>query len=183
MGHFGTRPIRLTWFALVLPALLLNYFGQGALLLHNPTMSDNPFYRLAPDWALYPLVLLATLATVIASQAVISGAFSLTRQAIQLGYSPRMQIQPHLGARDRADLHAADQLVLMLATIGLVVGFRLLEQPRRGLRRRRDHDDGDHHHPLLRRRPRALGLAALRPRRLLCARLPGRRPVVLRRHR
>ena len=98
MGHFGTRPIRLTWFAVVLPALLLNYFGQGALLLLAPQTAHNPFYRLAPDWALYPLVALSTAATVIASQAVISGAFSLTRQAVQLGYVPRLEIR-HTSAR------------------------------------------------------------------------------------
>ena len=93
MGHFGRGPIRIAWFALVLPALLLNYFGQGALLLVRPEAASNPFYRLAPDWSLYPLVLLATIATVIASQAVISGAFSLTSQAVQLGYAPRFNIQ------------------------------------------------------------------------------------------
>jgi KUP system potassium uptake protein len=92
MGHFGRRPIKLGWFALVMPALLLNYFGQGALLLSNPETVENPFYRMAPTWALYPLVALATMATVVASQALISGVFSLTRQAVQLGYSPRMAI-------------------------------------------------------------------------------------------
>jgi KUP system potassium uptake protein len=90
MGHFGVRPIRLTWFGFVLPALLLNYFGQGALVLGDPSAAEHPFFRLAPEWALLPLVVLTTLATVIASQAVISGAFSLTRQAVQLGYLPRM---------------------------------------------------------------------------------------------
>lgn len=93
MGHFGRRPIRLAWFGLVLPALLLNYFGQGALLLKNPAAVQNPFYLMAPSWALYPMLVLATAATVIASQAVISGAYSITRQAIQLGYSPRMLVQ------------------------------------------------------------------------------------------
>src|SRR3546814_9793809 len=88
MGHFGRKPIRTAWLGLVLPALVLNYFGQGALLIHSPAAVANPFYLLAPSWALYPLVLLATAATIIASQAVISGAFSLTRQAIQPG---RMQ--------------------------------------------------------------------------------------------
>ena len=86
MGHFGKRPIRVAWFALVLPALLLNYFGQGALLLADPTAVSNPFFLLAPAWAMLPLVVLATLAAIIASQALISGAFSLTRQAVQLGY-------------------------------------------------------------------------------------------------
>ena len=93
MGHFGRRPIRLAWFALVLPALLLNYFGQGALILLNPRAASQPFYLMAPSWALLPLVVLATLAAIIASQALISGAFSLTRQAIQLGYAPRLDIE------------------------------------------------------------------------------------------
>jgi KUP system potassium uptake protein len=92
MGHFGKYPIRLTWFYFVLPSLALNYFGQGALLLRNPKAIENPFYLLAPDWALVPMVLLATAATVIASQAVISGAFSVARQAVQMGFLPRMEI-------------------------------------------------------------------------------------------
>ncbi len=93
MGHFGKRPIRVAWFGLVMPALVLNYFGQGALILANPAAVKNPFYLMAPDWALIPLVLLATAATVIASQALISGAFSVTKQAIQMGYLPRMVIR------------------------------------------------------------------------------------------
>src|SRR5205085_792721 len=93
MGHFGRVPIRRAWLYFVFPALLLNYFGQGALLLADPETSQNPFYHLAPDWGFYPLIMLASAATVIASQAVISGAFSLARQAVQLGYLPRMQIQ------------------------------------------------------------------------------------------
>ncbi len=92
MGHFGKHPIRLTWFYFVLPSLALNYFGQGALLLRNPKAIENPFYLLAPDWALVPMVLLATAATVIASQAVISGAFSVARQAVQMGFLPRMEV-------------------------------------------------------------------------------------------
>ncbi len=99
MGHFGRRPIRLAWFGLVLPSLLLNYFGQGALLLQSPAAIQNPFYLMAPSWALYPMVALATAATVIASQAVISGAYSITHQAIQLGYSPRMIVQHTSSAR------------------------------------------------------------------------------------
>jgi len=93
MGHFGKRPMRWAWFCVVLPALVLNYFGQGALLLQNPAAAENPFFLLAPKWSLYPLVALATLATVIASQALISGAFSLTMQAVQLGYFPRLRIE------------------------------------------------------------------------------------------
>src|SRR4029077_11835143 len=92
MGHFGRFPIRLAWFAVVLPALVLNYFGPGALILGDKTAIENPFYRLVPDWGLFPLVLLSTGATVIASQAVISGAFSLSRQAIQLGLMPPLDV-------------------------------------------------------------------------------------------
>ena len=92
MGHFGKKPIRLAWFSVVMPALTLNYFGQGALLLKTPAAVKNPFYLMAPDWALIPLVILATMATVIASQALITGAFSVTKQVIQLGYLPRLQI-------------------------------------------------------------------------------------------
>jgi KUP system potassium uptake protein len=124
MGHFGRRPIRLAWFAIVLPALLLNYFGQGALVLRDPTAITNPFYRMAPAWALLPVVLLATAATVIASQALISGAFSLTLQAVQLGYSPRMRIE-HTSARERGQIYVpAVNWTLMVCCIGLVLGFR-----------------------------------------------------------
>lgn len=104
MGHFGKKPIRLAWFAIVMPALTLNYFGQGALLLKNPQAVKNPFYLMAPDWALIPLVLLATIATVIASQALISGAFSVTKQVIQLGYLPRLHIQ-HTSVRDTGQIY------------------------------------------------------------------------------
>ncbi|WP_278929714.1 potassium transporter Kup [Pseudomonas qingdaonensis] len=123
MGHFGRKPIARAWFALVLPALVLNYFGQGALLLENPEAARNPFYLLAPGWALVPLVGLATLATVIASQAVISGAFSLTRQAIQLGYVPRMQIQ-HTSSDEQGQIYiGAVNWSLMVGVILLVLGF------------------------------------------------------------
>ena len=104
MGHFGRPPIRSAWFTVVLPALLLNYFGQGALLLANPAAVENPFYLLAPAWALYPLVALATMATVIASQSVISGAFSLTLQAMQLGYSPRFDVR-HTSASQMGQIY------------------------------------------------------------------------------
>ena len=124
MGHFGTRPIRLTWFGLVLPALLVNYFGQGALLLANPEAAHNPFYRLAPAWGTYPLVVLSTAATVIASQAVISGSFSLSMQAFQLGYLPRLSIL-HTSADERGQIYMPQvNWLLMLSTIGLVLGFR-----------------------------------------------------------
>jgi KUP system potassium uptake protein len=123
MGHFGRRPIRLAWFAVVLPALLINYFGQGALLLRAPGAVENPFYRMAPEWALYPVVGIATAATVIASQALISGAFSLTMHAVQLGYIPRVTIE-HTSARERGQIYIpAVNWLLMLACIGLVLGF------------------------------------------------------------
>ncbi len=104
MGHFGKKPIRLAWFSVVMPALTLNYFGQGALLLKNPAAVKNPFFLMAPEWALIPLVILATMATVIASQALISGAFSVTKQVIQLGYLPRLQIQ-HTSVRETGQIY------------------------------------------------------------------------------
>jgi KUP system potassium uptake protein len=124
MGHFGRRPIRIAWFTLVLPSLMLNYFGQCALLLNAPKDVQHPFYSMAPSWALYPLVILATVATVIASQAVISGAFSLTRQAVQLGYSPRFEIVQTSDEAIGQIYIPAVNWVLMIATIGLVLGFR-----------------------------------------------------------
>ncbi len=124
MGHFGRRPIRLAWYALVLPALMLNYFGQGALLLNDPGARENPFYNLCPGWALYPMVALAASAAIIASQALISGAFSLTMQAIQLGYSPRMRID-HTSSETRGQIYMPHlNWMLMFACIGLVVGFK-----------------------------------------------------------
>ena len=104
MGHFGKKPIRIAWFAIVMPALTLNYFGQGALLLDNPEAVKNPFFMMAPDWALMPLVALATMATVIASQALITGAFSVTKQVIQLGYLPRLQVQ-HTSVKDTGQIY------------------------------------------------------------------------------
>lgn len=124
MGHFGRSPIRYAWFCLVFPALLLNYFGQGALLLANPTGLTSPFYNLAPRWALYPLVLLATMATVIASQAMISGVFSLTRQAVQLGLCPRMRIIQTSSEEIGQIYIPAMNWTLMAAVMGLVIGFR-----------------------------------------------------------
>jgi len=125
MGHFGVRPIRRAWFGIVLPALFLNYLGQGALLLDDPspTNASNPFFRLAPTWALYPLVALSTAAACIASQALISGAFSLTMQAIQLGYLPRMLIR-HTSQHERGQIYMPHvNWALMVACIGLVLGF------------------------------------------------------------
>jgi KUP system potassium uptake protein len=124
MGHFGRRPIRVAWFGLVLPALLLNYLGQGAMVINEPQSAVSPFYLLAPRWALYPLVGLATMAAIIASQALISGAFSLTRQAIQLGYSPRLDIE-YTSPHQQGQIYMPQvNWILALATIGLVMGFR-----------------------------------------------------------
>jgi len=124
MGHFGRKPISRAWFLFVLPALVLNYFGQGALILANPAEAANPFYHSAPEWALYPLIGLATLATVIASQAVISGAFSVTRQAMQLGFVPRMEVQ-HTSDREAGQIYLpAVNWGLMLAVMILVLGFK-----------------------------------------------------------
>ncbi|HWW01296.1 MAG TPA: potassium transporter Kup [Candidatus Acidoferrum sp.] len=123
VGHFGARPIRIAWFSLVLPGLFLNYLGQGASVLRDPKSVENPFYLLAPHWALYPLVGLSTAATVIASQALISGAFSLTIQAIQLGYLPRMAVK-HTSSLERGQIYIPHvNWALMVACIGLVLGF------------------------------------------------------------
>lgn len=120
MGHFGRRPIRWAWFGLVLPALTLNYFGQGALLLANPAAVENPFFNLAPSWGTLPLVVLATAATVIASQAVISGAYSLTRQAVQLGYCPRVDIR-HTSEREIGQIYIPVVNWALLAAVVLVI--------------------------------------------------------------
>ena len=125
IGHFGVKPIRITWFAVVLPGLVLNYLGQGAYLIGTPTAqaAENPFYNMAPSWALYPLVALATLAAVIASQAVITGAFSLTLQAIQLGYSPRMRIE-HTSPDQKGQIYIPSvNWLLMIMCMALVLGF------------------------------------------------------------
>lgn len=124
MGHFGLKPIRMAWFGLAFPALVLNYFGQGALLISDPKAIENPFYHLAPDWALYPMLLLSTLATVIASQAVISGAFSVTRQAILLGYCPRMNIR-HTSGDEMGQVYVpAVNWLLMVSVFILVLTFK-----------------------------------------------------------
>ena len=123
LGHFGERPIQIDWFCLVGPALLTNYFGQGALLLSRPEAAHNPFYRMAPSWALYPLVVLATAAAIIASQAIISGAFSLTRQAVQLGLLPRVDII-HTSSSEIGQIYIPGvNWLLMVFTIALVIGF------------------------------------------------------------
>jgi KUP system potassium uptake protein len=124
MGHFGAAPIRRAWLWFVFPSLLLNYFGQGALLLRSPEALENPFYLLAPEWALYPLVVLASAATIIASQAVISGAFSMTRQAVQLGYLPRLELR-HTSEQEIGQIFVPKvNVILMVAVIALVIGFR-----------------------------------------------------------
>ena len=124
MGHFGRFPIRLAWFGFVLPALIINYFGQGALVLSNPEAVKNPFYLLAPEWSLFPLIILATLAAVIASQAVITGAFSVSRQALQLGYIPRMHVE-HTSESEEGQIYMPRvNWGLMLAIMVLVLGFK-----------------------------------------------------------
>jgi len=124
MGHFGSRPIRQAWFAFVLPSLMLNYFGQGALLLVHPEVADNPFYHMAPEWLLLPLVGLATLATVIASQAVISGAFSVSRQAMQLGFLPRFEVQ-YTSEKAQGQVYLPGvNWGLFIAVVILVLGFK-----------------------------------------------------------
>ena len=123
LGHFGEKPIQIDWFSVAAPALILHYLGQGALLIEHPQAAQNPFYLLAPKWSLYPLVILATCATIIASQAIISGAFSLTRQAIQLGYLPRMEII-HTSSVEIGQIYMPTvNWALMVATIILVIGF------------------------------------------------------------
>ena len=124
MGHFGKRPIRIAWFAVVLPSLLLNYFGQGALLLRDPAAASNPFYLLAPASFQWPLLVIATLAAVVASQALISGAFSLTQQSVQLGYSPRMQIV-HTSHHEAGQIYIPEvNKALMVGCLLLVLGFK-----------------------------------------------------------
>ena len=123
MGHFGRPPIRRAWFLVVFPALTLNYMGQGSLILDTPSAIDNPFFLLIPDWARMPMVVLATVATIIASQAVISGAFSVTRQAVRLGFLPRLSIR-HTSEEEIGQVYApAVNWALLIAVIGLVIGF------------------------------------------------------------
>lgn len=122
MGHFGKKPIRLAWFGLVMPSLVLNYFGQGALVLSNPDAAKNPFYLMMPDWALVPMVVLATSATVIASQALITGAFSATKQTIQLGFLPRLSIL-HTSSQDTGQIYVPAVNWLLLAGVVTAVGL------------------------------------------------------------
>jgi len=123
MGHFGARPIRLTWFGLVFPALALNYLGQGALLIAQPAAVQNPFYLLFPQWALYPMIVLATVATVIASQAVISGTYSMTKQAMQLGFLPRTNVV-YTSEREIGQIYVPGiNWTLLAAVVAAVLGF------------------------------------------------------------
>ena len=127
MGHFERRPIKFSWFLIVFPALLLNYFGQGALLIADPKTIDNPFYRLAPEWALIPLIILASCATIIASQAVISGVFSITSQAVQLGYIPRLRIK-HTSKEEFGEVYLSKiNLFLFAGVVLLILGFKSSE--------------------------------------------------------
>src|SRR4051795_7433423 len=124
MGHFGPQPIRRAWFGLVFPALTLNYLGQGALIVDQPHTTTNPFYLLIPAWGRVPMIVLATAATVIASQAVISGAFSITRQAVQLGFLPRLTIR-HTSEREIGQVYVpVVNDALLVAVVALVLGFR-----------------------------------------------------------
>jgi len=124
MGHFGKTPIRFAWYCVVLPALMLNYFGQGALLIRDPSAVENPFYRMVPGWAMYPVVIIATSAAVIASQALITGAYSLTMQAVQLGYIPRVEIR-HTSLRERGQIYIPSvNWLLMVSCIALTLGFQ-----------------------------------------------------------
>ena len=124
MGHFGRRPIRLAWLGIAMPALLLNYFGQGALLLHDPAAARNPFYLVVPSWALYPMIGIATAAAIVASQALISGAFSLTNQAVQLGYSPRVTIR-HTSSTEYGQIYIPEvNWAIGVSCVALVLGFK-----------------------------------------------------------
>jgi KUP system potassium uptake protein len=123
MGHFGKRPIRVAWLVFAMPAIVLNYFGQGAMILRDPSAARNPFYLLAPDWAHFPLIAIATAAAIVASQAMISGAFSLTNQAVQLGYSPRVTIR-HTSSREIGQIYVPEVNAMMgIACVALVLGF------------------------------------------------------------
>ncbi len=127
IGHFGRKPIQASWLIIVFPALLLNYFGQGALLISDPKTIDNPFFRLGPDWALIPLIILASTATIIASQAVISGVFSITSQAVQLGYIPRLRIK-HTSSNEYGEVYLSKiNILLFIGVALLILGFKSSE--------------------------------------------------------
>jgi KUP system potassium uptake protein len=127
IGHFGKKPIQTSWLIIVFPALLLNYYGQGALLISDPKTIDNPFFRLGPDWALIPLIILASTATIIASQAVISGVFSITSQAVQLGYIPRLRIK-HTSSNEYGEVYLSKiNILLFIGVVLLILGFKSSE--------------------------------------------------------
>ncbi len=180
MGHFGARPIRVAWFGLVLPALLLNYFGQGALLLRSPQALDNPLFEMVPPWGVLPMVVLATAATTIASQALISGVFSLTRQAVQLRFLPRLMVL-HTSETERGQIYLpAVNWALLAGCIFFVVDFGSSQPAGRGLRRRGHVDDAPDDAPPVgaaRRRLEGRAVEGGAPRRDL----PRRRARVLRR--
>ena len=149
MGHFGRRPIRLAWWSVVLPALMLNYLGQGAVLLAQGQAAVlNPFYSVVPSWALYPMVIVATVAATIASQALISGAFSLTQQAMQLGFVPRMRLM-HTSRTEIGQIYLpGHQLGALAGDRGAGARVPDVGRPGRDVRRRRHRHDADHHDPL-----------------------------------
>ena len=183
MGHFGRTPIRLAWFGIVLPALLLNYFGQGALVLRVARGGREPV--LPPGAALaslYPLVVIATLATVVASQALISGAFSLTQQGVQLGYCPRVIDRSHVAVGGRADLHPGSEHGPDGRVPALVLGFQSSGALGGRVRHRRDRNDGDHDGAVLRHCAPALALVGAAGGRA-GRRVPRDRRRVLRRQR
>jgi KUP system potassium uptake protein len=127
LGHFGRRPIALAWYGIVFPSLLLNYFGQGALVLRDPSTHESPFFHMVPSWLVWPLIALATAATVIASQALISGAFSLTMQAVQMGYVPFINIR-HTSHEEHGQIYIPQiNTLLAVGCIALVIGFRKSE--------------------------------------------------------
>ena len=154
----------------MLPGLLLNYFGQAALLVRDTDEVESLFYRMAPEWGVTPLAILATMASVIASQALISGAFSLTVQAVQLDYLPRVAIRHTSGEHQGQVYVPLVNWVLMVGCIGLVVGFRQHQQARRGLRHRSDEHDGHHDDAVLRARSRRWGVVAAQGARSSCCR-------------
>ena len=165
LGHFGRKPIQIAWFGLVLPALVINYFGQGAMVLADPRAIENPFYRLWPEPLLLPMVVLATAATVIASQAVITGAFSITRQAIQLGLIPRLAIRHTSEVAIRTDLHSPHQYRAAGRRAAAGRPVQDVERARLRLRHRRHHHDGGGRAFGLRRGLAAVGMEAPRGRR------------------
>ena len=160
---------------------MLNYFGQGALLIADPHAIESPFFNLAPEWAVVPLAVLATMATVIASQALISGAFSLTVQAVQLDYLPRLKIR-HTSSSHRGQVYVPlVNWLLMVGCIGLVLDVPLVQQPGRRVRHRRHHHDGDHHAAVLRRVPPTGGSGRRRKALLVTVPAAGHRPGLPRR--